>query len=240
MKKNKDHYSAKNFEISNFEQTLKKRKNIYNEYGFRGDSIKKEGFKIMSIGCSLTEGIGVEENETWSSQLCQKIPNSVNLNFGFGGRSNDYISRCLLAFYDLVKPDLVLIMYTETHRREFFNKDFNVEPFHHKKWGYFEKDENGQREHDALLCLLNKGNNYHNWLKNHLLIKYFLEAKKCNWLWDGWYATDFYRDENRFDGDFYPFLDLGSDNIHPGPITHKTYANKLYDYIKTNHAGIIQ
>ena len=37
----------------------------YNELGFRGDSIHKEGFRIMSIGCSYTEGIGVNDWETW-------------------------------------------------------------------------------------------------------------------------------------------------------------------------------
>ena len=72
----------------------------YNEYGFRGDSLTKEGFKVLSLGCSITEGVGVNDNETWPSYLTQHIPNGVNINFGYGGRSNDYISRCLLTFFD--------------------------------------------------------------------------------------------------------------------------------------------
>ena len=37
----------------------------YNELGFRGDSFNKTGFKIMSIGDSCTDGIGVNDNQTW-------------------------------------------------------------------------------------------------------------------------------------------------------------------------------
>ena len=33
--------------------------------------------------------------------MCVYIPNSVDLNFAFGGRSNDFISRCLITYYDM-------------------------------------------------------------------------------------------------------------------------------------------
>ena len=197
----------------------------YNELGFRGDSIYKEGFKVMSIGCSNTEGVGVNNDETWPA------PNGVNMNFGCGGRSNDYIARCLMTYYDLVKPDLVLIMYTESHRREFYTNEGGIEPFHHKSWGYFKETENGINEHNAHLTLLNKSNNFINWYKNHMLIKLFLESKKCNWVWNGWFATNDYSDNNRFDGDYYPFIDHGVDGLHPGPNTNKQYAENLYKFI---------
>ena len=241
------YWSPEYFEISSYQNNLSERMNMtyngsgsdntgkcvytYNELGFRGDSIYKDGFKVMSIGCSLTEGVGVNDNETWSHFLSELIQNSVDLNFGVGGRSNDYISRCLLTYYDLIKPDLVLIMYTESHRREFYTKDCGIEPFHHKKWGYFLETEDGKEEHTSLLKLSNKENNFQNWYKNHQLIKLFLETKKCNWLWNGWFATNDYTDELRFDGDYYPFLDNGVEGIHPGAKTNKEYSIKLYNYI---------
>jgi len=251
-----EYWTPEGFEISSFRNNLSERINqkyngsgsdktgkctyTYNELGFRGDSITKEGFKIMSIGCSITEGVSVNDNETWSHQLCKLIPNGVNLNFGCGGRSNDYISRCLMAYYDLVKPDLVLIMYTESHRREFYTSEDGIEPFHHKAWGYFDETKTGIDEHNAHLTLLNKNNNFINWYKNHMLIKYFLESKKCNWLWNGWYATNDYTDINRFDGDYYPFLDFGVDGIHPGPKTNKEYAKNLYNFIKENYPSFLE
>jgi len=246
-----EYWNPAGFEISSFRNNLSERVNqtykgsgsditgnctyTYNELGFRGASIKKEGFKVMSLGCSITEGVGVNDNETWSHQLCKLIPNGVDLNFGCGGRSNDYITRCLMTYYDLVKPDLVLIMYTESHRREFYTNEGGIEPFHHKSWGYFKETENGVNEHNAHLTLLNKSNNFINWYKNHTLIKLFLESKKCNWVWNGWYATNDYNDNNRFDGDYSaPFVDNGVDGAHPGYIHNKKYSKKLYTYLVNN------
>lgn len=248
--KSLDFWTVDKFEISSHQYKLSERVNksyngsgtdqtglckySYNELGYRGDSIYKDGFKIMSIGCSVTEGVGVNDNETWSFSFCDMVDGGVDINMACGGRSNDYISRCLLTYYDLIKPDLVLIMYSESHRRDFFTEDGGVEPFHVKDWGYFSEIDKGKDEHNALLTLSNKENNFQNWLKNHLLIKYFLESKKCNWLWNGWFATDDYSDELRFDGDFHPFIDYGVDGSHPGPLTHKKYSKKLFDYITTN------
>ena len=205
----------------------------YNELGFRGDSIKKEGFKVMSIGCSVTEGVGVNDNETWPHQFTKLIPNGVDMNFGTGGRSNDFITRCLLSYYDLVKPDLVLIMYTSPMRREFYTKNSKMEPFIPVgRWGWFEHEEDGRRTHDILCELQNNNEDFINWYKNHLLIKYFLESKKCNWLWNGWFdIPKEFQEFNRFDGEFRPVLDFGADGSHPGPNTHKSYANNLYNYI---------
>ena len=244
------YWDPNEFEISSYRWNINERKNktytasgsdntgkciyTYNSLGFRGDELTKEGFRIMSIGCSLTEGVGLNDNETWPHQFSKLVPNGVNLNFGIGGRSNYYISRVLLTYYDIVKPDLVLIMYTETHRREFYTEEGGIEPFHHKKWGYFNENETGILEHDAHLTLLNKNNNFINWYKNHMLIKLFLESKKCNWLWNGWFATNAYTDSNRFDGDYYPFKDLGADDIHSGPEHNRIYANNLYSYLKEN------
>ena len=112
------YWNPETFEISSYKYSLKERINqtyntsgsdntnlctyTYNELGFRGDSIKKEGFKVMSLGCSITEGVGVDDNETWPAQFCNHIENGVNFNFGTGGRSNDFICRCLMSYYDLI------------------------------------------------------------------------------------------------------------------------------------------
>ncbi len=206
----------------------------YNELGFRGDSIHKTGFKVMSIGCSFTEGVGVMNNKTWPAQFCKLIPNSVNMNFGTGGRSNDFISRCLLTYYDLIKPDLVLIMYTYPHRKEFYTKDGGIEPFiPGLEWGYMEETEDGKEIQNNLVNIQNDNEDFINWYKNHMLIKYFLESKKCNWLWNGTFLRTEYTDDFRFDGEYHNYLDLGMDNCHTGPKHNYEYSIRLFEYIKS-------
>jgi hypothetical protein len=245
-------WSPNTFEISSFKYSLDTRINMrhstsggdtsgncqytYNELGFRGDSPKKDGFKIMSIGCSVTEGVGVNDNQTWSHNFSKLIPNGVDLNFGFSGRSNDYISRCLISYYDYIKPDLVLIMYTSPQRREIYTKDGGVEPFMTiASWGYMSETEDGKSLQNQMVDISNDYADIYNWYKNHLLIKYFLESKGANWIWNGAFLIPKeLNDINRYDGFYNNYLDYGADGSHPGPKHNKTYANNLYWFIENN------
>lgn len=211
----------------------------YNELGFRGDSITKDGFKIMSIGCSFTEGVGVTDGDTWSSQLSKLIPNGVDMNFGMGGRSNDYISRCLITYYDLIKPDLVLIMYTIPHRREIYTPDGGIEPYiPNASWGYMKETNDGRIRQQLITKAQNEYEDFNNWYRNHLLIHTFLNNKKCNWLWNGESIRYQYNDEFRFDGNYGTMLDYGVDDAHPGPLTNKQYAVDLFNYINEKYPTI--
>ena len=248
-----EYWKPETFEISSFQFKLEARKNqtyktsgsdntgrcvySYNELGFRSDSFTKPGFKIMSIGCSNTEGVGVNDNQTWPYNFTSLIPTGVNMNFGTGGRSNDFISRCLLTYYDLIKPDLVLIMYTGPQRREIYTENNGIEPFMSTiSWGWLEDTEEGREVQNHLTSIQNENADFINWYKNHLLIKYFLETKKCNWLWNGHFGTPKdYSEFNRFDGNYErPFLDYGVDNIHPGPKHNYQYSIRLFEHIKKN------
>ena len=243
-----EYWKPETFEISSYKYSLKERVNTqyrtsgndntnlctytYNELGFRGDSIKKEGFRVMSLGCSITEGVGVNDNETWPAQFCNHIENGVNFNFGTGGRSNDFICRCLMSYYDLIKPDLVLIMYTFSHRREIYTEDNGIEPYIPTRvWGKLLETEEGQTIQSSLDILQNDNSDFINWYKNHQLIKLFLESKKCNWLWDGRHLLTDYQEFNRFTALDNFKKDLGSDDLHPGPEHHSHYGRVLFDYI---------
>ena len=55
--------------------------------------------------------------------------------------------------------------------------------------------------------------------------------KNTKWFWNGETLCNDYQDENRFDGGIRPFIDLGSDNTHPGPLTHKNCGEKTYEHV---------
>jgi hypothetical protein len=252
------YWKKESFEIASYRHSLKNRINkifnktgldqsekciyTYNSLGFRGEEPTKEGFKIMSIGCSLTEGVGVNDDETWPYQFTNLIPNGVNINFGTGGRSNDFIVRCLLTYYDFIKPDLVLIMYTHPYRREIYTFEGGIEPFMPtKSWGFLKETAEGIKTQEYLTYLQNDNEDFINWYKNHLLIKYFLESKKSNWLWNGFFQIPKDYDEfNRFDGDYGKYLDFGTDGVHPGPIHNKKYATNLYNHINLKFPNYLE
>jgi hypothetical protein len=207
----------------------------YNELGYRGDSIYKDGFRIMSIGDSHTEGVGVNDEETWSHQLCKLIPGAVDLNFGFGGRSNDYIFRCLQTYFKTARPQLVNIMYTYPSRKEYYTGTGDLEPFHVNPWGYFLEDDLGKKEHAGFLEITQDENDLINWYKNHLLITYFCKLNNVPMVWNGSFLNDTtIKEENRFDGDYDNFIDKSADIKHAGAEHNKKYAKKLYNFLKQN------
>lgn len=240
------YWTPDTFEVSSYKWSINERKNksystsgsdntgkctyTYNSLGFRGDEPTKEGFKVMSIGCSHTEGVGLNDDETWSHQLC-KLINGVDLNFGYGGRSSDYVVRCLLTYYDLIKPDLVLIMYPNQDRREYYTEEGGIEPFAYNPWGFLKETEKGVEVYKSLVASTNNYENSINWYKNHLIITYFLREKGCKWVWNGVHLYDAPQEPNRFDGDYRNFLDFGSDGTHSGPKHNRAYASSLYQFL---------
>ena len=164
------YWNTDGFDIATYKWSIKERINkeimgngadkgncyySFNEFGFRGDSPKKNGIRIMSVGCSHTEGINVHNHQTWPYQLTRMIPNGVDLNLGINGRSNDYIARTILTWTEKLKPSLVLVMYTYPNKREYYTENAELEPYHSSPWGYFDEDMDGRKKWANIIsCLL--------------------------------------------------------------------------------------
>lgn len=65
----------------------------FNDYGYRASFDYEpllDSEKIVCIGCSFTEGVGLNENETWPYLLSDKI-GLPYLNLGIAGGSDGYV-----------------------------------------------------------------------------------------------------------------------------------------------------
>lgn len=231
-------WNSETFSVTNYKWLIDERKSksinssgsdkscvntyTYNSLGFRGDEFPLIGKKLMAVGCSHTEGIGVNDWETWPYYLSNLI-NYSHINFGYTGRSNDYISRCILSFVDLIQPDLVCIMYTNKERKEYYTSDGAVEPYHPHPWGWF---EDNQSQYQSISNLSNDNDNFINWYKNHLLITYFLKNKGIPFVWNGTFLNTDYIDENRFDGIY--SIEYGK---HATPQQNEIYSKSLHDFL---------
>jgi hypothetical protein len=240
------YWNTSEFDIASYNWQLKERINqeilgngpdtgkcyySFNELGFRGDSPKKKGLKIMSVGCSHTEGIGVNDRETWSHYLTRMIPNGVDLNLGINGRSNDYIARTVLTWTDYFKPSVVLVMYTYPTKRELYKDNGDLEPYHPTPWGYFDEVLEGRKQWTNIVSSTTKEDDYMNWFKNHLLISNYLKSKEIPFVWNGTFVGTDYKDENRFDGG-YPILP--DSNSFANPTQNEMYAKRLHKYFQDN------
>ena len=196
----------------------------YNELGYRGDSVV-EDIKIITVGCSHTEGIGVNNNETWPAYLSSAL-NVKHINMGFTGRSNDYIARTVNEYVTRFNPNLVIVMYTYPSRREYWT-EYGPQPYAANAWGYFEDYPD---KHKALTKLSSEQSDYNNWYLNHQFIKNTCKANNTSLIWDGTFLNYKYSDNNYFSGDY---------NIakgkHANASQNKLYSSKLEKYIKSKN-----
>ena len=215
----------------------------FNSNGFRCkefSAIDHNAFKILTVGCSETLGVGIPLHLTFGEQLASLIRqrfaiNSEVINLGAGGRSLDYITRALFQSIPILRPHYVFCLVPMMSRREYIIKRphsvFAV-PF-----GWWQNTDTFTHEpHDeALLELCTDTWDFFSMVKNLNMIELIL--RDTAWSWDTWTTPNdwklpgfeayiniaHYRDQ--------PFnwehRGRARDNMHNGVPYHTEIANDL-------------
>lgn len=94
----------------------------YNSNGYRSQEIDLTCSKpsIICIGCSFTEGVGVNYEESWPAHIEQAFPDHLVYNFGYGGSSGDYVARTLYNIGNLLNTATVFILWPGMFRYELY------------------------------------------------------------------------------------------------------------------------
>lgn len=96
----------------------------FNEYGFRSDSFESQSdINILTCGCSMTVGVGVDQHENWTNQLKLKLEKytgkSVTAwNLATAGASPDYVTRSIWKVDTLLNPEMVFVYWPAMTRLE--------------------------------------------------------------------------------------------------------------------------
>lgn len=102
----------------------------FNDYGYRASFDYEpllDSEKIVCIGCSFTEGVGLNENETWPYILSQKI-GLPYLNLGIAGGSQGYVMWQIKNVLDNIQSKNIFVLsppwgrFFELTDTEFENK----------------------------------------------------------------------------------------------------------------------
>lgn len=195
----------------------------YNEIGYRGDSVNSN-IEMLAAGCSHTEGIEVNDTETWPYLTAQSL-GIKHINLGFTGRSNDYISRAVNTYVKQFRPKIVTVMYTYPSRREYWT-EYGPQPFAINPWGYF---TDNHKKYLAHIELSSQEEDKQNFIKNHEIVKLTCELYNAKLVWNGTFLPFEYRDSNRFDGGY-----KVEEGKHATAEQNKDYSEKLVGYLKNN------
>jgi len=197
---------------------------------------------LWTVGCSVTEGYGVDHKHRWGTLLSQYL-NLPEVSLSQGGTSIFWAADQILRS-DIQKGDIVVWGLTNVPRITISNNwsfdptticEYSTIKKENQYWtlDYFESETQVLTSIREILQVIN------------FCQKIGANLYLANILNISWIGVAFNNFENFIDlthdleinGNNINFIDLGSDNKHPGPKQHQQYAEKLYNFIKENKHG---
>lgn len=207
-----------------------------NAQGYRSDPFEvRKDINVLTVGCSNSLGWALEIEQRYSSLFCEAIKKETgktvsDWNLALGGKSNDYMARIVLYATIQLKPDVYIVGFTGTGRREYWTCNDVCVDYVPSNFPDMVKKYHATQyyTHKQLHMLQSPKENYINFLKNYMCIESMLRDKT-------WYfllpemeevPTEFL-DMSRCLGRF-PSVDKATDGLHPGVESHKIVAGRLF------------
>ena len=196
---------------------------------------------LWSFGCSVAMGIGVKPNQKYSALLSEKLDLPI-VDKSFGGTSIKYAADKILRS-DIKQGDIVIWGLTSVARFEYA-----------EGWEYFSATASYMHEIDEnmrdVVNISNLDGMTHILSTIHAIAGvinfcekigaklYIANILDCSWIPVIFRNKDFFIDFVTTDyQSINEFIDRGTDNLHPGPLQHQQFADKLYNLIKGNKHG---
>ena len=205
----------------------------YDDIFARSVDRKTEETHMWVSGCSFSEAFGVTDEQRWATLLADKLNMPVNI-LARSGTGNSYQARKLLSA-DIRENDIVIFQITTPHRETIFHPKYGQL---HVNSRSFEIISDLYKTYppdrlDELTLVINQMRDMQN-------VVNFLQKTKARFLfWSpgaglpmGSYLIEYFQHKEYFY--LYPgsVVDLGTDNNHPGPKTHKQYAEFVFEKLK--------
>ena len=206
-------------------------------YGWKSDLPTITPSDCVFFGCSFTQGVGLENpTEQSYTKLVSDYYNARCINLGKGGTSN-YRSFDLLSQIDFYQEQRVILQITFPERLRYVDENYNINDL-------VFSNSLGKKHSRSLIEVYNK-----NYLLYELIIKLktfikLARSKKLKfvfWLMDYKNKELFSKKDQLYFYEYPEFIpacliqdymiDLGTDNLHPGPESQKLIADAIIDHM---------
>ena len=181
-----------------------------NSRGFRSDNFDNDDdVKILYAGCSLTEGVGLPLEHTWSHFVNSFIGRDLSrklkmYNIGYGGFSIDAIVRFtyLTVKNNILMPDIVLLLLPSITRNEilFRNEYGEMQTYHFISTFSNMNEPQLKVIHDNQIRSFLTTQRLHETFRNLLFLKEFLDARGIPFFFQTWDNSKLDFGKNKFLG----------------------------------------
>jgi hypothetical protein len=205
----------------------------YNDYGFRCDDFSlPTDINIVFLGCSITEGVGLPLEQTWSSLLLSKIQQKTNKNIthqslAIGGSGLDAAASNLHWFNKLKKTDYIFALFPALTRRDYTYGSNSMQCWHTTR---------GNLALGKLFI-----DEYYQYSQNYRSLA-LIESIAFNGpimyctCWDQTNATNIFNLNNFSSLNYFPHdikdKEFARDGMHPGPSFHITLSDLFWNKIE--------
>lgn len=211
----------------------------FNNYGFRCDDFIPSDHRLVFLGCSVTEGIGLPLEETFSYQIYNYVKKEIKKDFpywnlGLGGCGLDSIIRCYNNFSTMLRPQVVIALFP-SYRLEYFSEISD-------KWYAVLPNNDEEKIFLKNPFLLNSEIITYSIEKNLVMLDLLLERYSSMLIWDKWDDEGFkkvnvsnLRNLQNYVDAWYPAIKntlndvKARDGKHHGKNTHKEFAKIILD-----------
>lgn len=201
------------------------------------DVRRTDNEQIWSVGCSISHGVGINNDQRWG----QLVANDLNKDVSFltaSGSSLEWAADQILRS-DIRKNDLVVWGLTGISRFSYYDKEVK-----HVNQQYYEANPNNDIHYMINSKIL--VNDYVKYLGLKSIYSVINLSEKLGFRLILMYLPlniqehQFFVLEHlsKLKNFVYPqqdFVDIGTDNLHPGPLTHEMYAENILKFYKENY-----
>ena len=205
------------------------------------DSRKTQDKQLWICGCSTTYGAYVEKSERYGEIISKELGLQASW-LAHPGSSIEWAADQILRS-DIRPGDTLIWGITDFIRFPYYKDDSSVIEHVHTEYYSLHPEFNKIIEIDRLLDqnLIYRG------LTNIYQVINFCKKLKINFVLAGIHVNysviNYFLDVPNFiylqNDPTAEFLDFGYDGIHPGPKTHRWYADEILNFLKNNSLNII-
>lgn len=194
--------------------------------------VRNSGYAIQLwvAGCSITAGVGVKDHERYPV-IVSKLFNKSFVDLSKGGSSIEFSADQILRS-DLCQGDVVLWGLTSEYRALIWDRktqtgsSINPYNFDYKNTNCADDIVDETRLYKAVISFA-QVENFCKKIGAHLIAVPIICSESLQLL--------LHDHESYYQIPYQPcYLDLGLDNVHPGPLQHQWYANQIKTILEKN------